>query len=73
MQIGHEIHKELKRQERTVTWLARKLNCHRQNVYDIFQRQTIDTQLLLRISAILHRDFFQLYSAELQTKMSKET
>ena len=44
--IGMMIELELRAQERTVSWLARKLCCNRQNVYDIFRRESIDTSLL---------------------------
>ena len=47
-----------------MTWLARKLCCNRQNVYDIFRRATIDTELLLRISLALEFNFFTLYYKE---------
>ena len=70
MHIGEQIQKELRRQERTVAWLARKLNCNRQNVYDIFKRTTIDTELLLRISIILHRNFFTLYNQEYRERLT---
>lgn len=59
--IGSLIKEELKRQERTITWLAHKLYCDRSNVYDIFRRKSIDTDLLLRISQVLNHDFFQYY------------
>lgn len=57
--IGKCIEEELRRQERSVAWFARKLFCNRQNVYDIFKRESIDTTLLRRISAILGHDFFK--------------
>ena len=44
--IGELIEKELHRQERSVTWFANKLYCDRSNVYSIFKRQSIDTDLL---------------------------
>ena len=69
MIIGEIIQQELRKQERTVTWLARKLNCNRQNVYDIFRRRTIDTELLMRISCILKVDFFKMYSREFMSKV----
>ena len=59
--IGKEIEEELRRQGRGVTWLARRLNCDRTNVYNIFKREGIDTILLQRISAVLKRNFFTLY------------
>ena len=60
--IGTMIKEELERQERTVSWLARKLNCDRSNV---FQKHSIDTVLLQRISVILNRDFFSELSRNL--------
>jgi len=60
--IGQLIREELIRQERSPSWLARKINCERTNVYDIFERSSINTELLERISAVLKYDFFALYS-----------
>ena len=65
LQIGSLIKKELEKQERTVSWFARKLCCDRSNVYKLFKRSTIDTDLLLRVSQILDYDFFELYKKEL--------
>lgn len=65
--IGQLIQQELKRQERSVTWLSRKIHCDRRNVYDIFRRADIDTNLLFRISQVLNTDFFKLYSDMLQS------
>ena len=59
--IGSLIKKELERQERTVSWFARKLSCDRSNVYKLFKRPNVDTDLLLRISVILHYNFFEMY------------
>ncbi len=67
LHIGKLIREELHRQERTVSWLARKLFCDRTNVYDIFQRRSIDTELLLRISKILDYDFFQHYTDKMRS------
>lgn len=70
--IGKLIKEELERQERSVTWLAGKLSCHRTNIYDIFARDNIDMALLIRISHILNRNFFKDISdsveAELQAR-----
>ena len=67
--IGQLIKEELERQERTVTWFARKLSCDRSNIYRLFQKHSIDTALLRRISIILNRDFF----AELSKNIQKES
>lgn len=63
--IGALIEAELHRQERTTVWFARKLGCNRTNAYKIFKRQSIDTELLMKISQILQYDFFSLYSRKL--------
>ena len=56
--LGKLIRKELKRQKRTVSWLAESINCDRTNCYCIFNRQYIDIELLKRISKALQHNFF---------------
>ena len=68
--IGGMIRDELMRQERGVSWFARKLSCDRSNVYRLFQRTTIDTGLLIRISQLLGHDFFADLSAEVREASS---
>ena len=45
-----------------MVWFARKLSYSRTNVYKIFEKPSIDTNLLLRISSILNYDFFKYYT-----------
>lgn len=71
--IGQRIAQVLHEQERTVVWLSRKLYCNRQNIYDIFHRDSIDTNLLLRISKILNHDFFVDFSRELHETKDEKT
>ena len=59
--IGKLIEEEMMRQERTPAWLARKINCARPNVYYIFRQESINTDLLLRISRTLNHNFFLHY------------
>lgn len=59
--IGQLIRQELRRQERNVAWFARQLSCDRSNIYRIFQKESIDTYLLVRISIILQYNFFLHY------------
>lgn len=66
--IGKIIEEEFYKQERSVTWFARKLCCDRTNIYSIFRRESIDTALLLRISYILGCDFFEFYTNEYKQK-----
>ena len=63
--IGKLVEEELRRQNRSVAWLSRELNCNRRNIYDIFSRNSIDTELLYHLSVILHTDFFACFSKSL--------
>ncbi len=71
--IGQLIELELHRQERSVTWFANKLYCDRTNVYKIFKRGSIDSDLLLRISTILNHNFFSYYLQELENNQKRNT
>ncbi|MDE7166730.1 MAG: XRE family transcriptional regulator [Bacteroidaceae bacterium] len=68
--VGKMIKAELDKHPKahTVTWFANELHCKRTNVYDIFNRQTVDTELLLRISRILGHDFFRDLSDDLSAE-----
>lgn len=44
--------------ELTVVAFAKLLNCDRTNIYKIYSRSSIDTDLLLRINSVLSHDFF---------------
>lgn len=68
MHIGELIKQQLEEQGRTVVWFANKLSYSRINVYKIFKKPSIDTDLLLRISNILGYDFFTVYSDYLKNK-----
>lgn len=60
--IGNLIKEELKRQGRTITWLASQLNYSRQHMYYLLAHSFIYSDLLLRISEILDFDFFAYYT-----------
>ena len=66
--IGERIKEELDHQERTISWLARKLNRNRAAVYRLLRKNSIDTQLLSQISLLLGRDFFKELSQEVSDK-----
>lgn len=48
-----------------IEWFAAQLNCKRANIYNIFNRAVIDTQLLYQISEVLDHDFFKDFSDDL--------
>lgn len=62
LHIGSEIKRVLNQQRRSAIWLSRKLYCDRTNIYKLFGRSSVDTDMLLRISLILQYDFFEQYS-----------
>ena len=70
--IGQLIGRQIHEQERTATWLAKKLYCDRTNVYSIFKRKSLDTDLLLRISRILNFNFFDYYVNELYSTSEED-
>lgn len=69
--IGKVIHEELLRQGHSVLWLSQQLGCNRTNIYNIFVRESISTELLLKISVALNMDFFALYSKELEASLNE--
>ena len=62
--VGKKIKEELYRQGLSVSKFAKKINRSRNVVYDIFERESIDTALLNKIGKILNCDFFSLYSIQ---------
>lgn len=62
--IGKRIKEELYKQGVSVSVFAKKISRSRNVVYDIFERESIDTDLLNKIGKILNCDFFSLYSSQ---------
>lgn len=60
--IGKLIEEEFHKQGRSVKWFADKLCCDRTNIYNIFKRESIDTELLTKISILLQHNFFKYYT-----------
>lgn len=58
MNIGSKIEEIVREQGLSITDFAKKINCVRKNVYDIFKRNSIDIGLLYRISKVLNHNFF---------------
>ncbi len=69
--IGQLIHAKLNEKGRTVVWLSSQIPCSRQNLYKVFKKDCIDTEMLMRISQILEYDFFQLYSIEYKSRIGE--
>ena len=60
--IGRMIQAELKAQGRSVTWFSGAIHRERSDVYKMFKRPSIDTDMLVRISKLLRHDFFRDFS-----------
>jgi hypothetical protein len=60
--IGKKIKFELYKQDIPITTFAKQINRSRNVIYDIFERESIDTALLNKICLTLRLDFFSLYS-----------
>ena len=59
LHIGNLIKSELAKQGRSITWLSSQVNCTRENLYKVFRRSWIYTDLLFEISEALNHDFFK--------------
>lgn len=70
--IGNIIKDELRLQGRTITWLSTQVSSTRENLYKMFRRPWIYTDLLLEISKALNYDFFKLYSEQYETFKNEE-
>lgn len=62
--IGREIEKVVREKRMPVKELAKKISTNRNNVYNIFKRDTIDTGLLEKIGKVLDYNFFGYYFSE---------
>ena len=65
MHIGQLINEEVRRQGLTVEQFAELISMSRTNVYHIFNRESIDLDILIRISKTLHRNFVQEIATEI--------
>jgi hypothetical protein len=66
--IGQMIKEELERQGRTKVWFAKSINRSDSTCYNIFNNNTIDTELLKVICKVLSHDFFKDLSEELNNQ-----
>jgi plasmid maintenance system antidote protein VapI len=72
--IGKLILEKVKEKGISKSEFARNINKSRQNVQDIFKRESIDSQLLFEIGEVLEVDFFELLSKKpvKDTELAKE-
>jgi transcriptional regulator with XRE-family HTH domain len=65
--IGKIIKEVIKQKGFRQVLLAESINTSKQNLQNIFERASIDTNMLLKISKVLNHNFFQYYLNELPT------
>jgi hypothetical protein len=63
LHIGKEIEQHYKKSGIKLSEFAKRLNTSPRNVYAIFERTDIKTDLLQKISEVLNFNFFNLYSS----------
>jgi hypothetical protein len=70
LHIGKLIEQKAKAKNIGPTALGRLLNTSPQNMYGIYRRRTIDTELLQKISEVLEYNFFSHYINELPSAIT---
>jgi len=71
LHIGKEIELRYKESGIKLSEFARRLNTSPRNVYAIFERTDIKTDLLQKISEVLNFNFFTLYSSDRQIHLQE--
>lgn len=64
MHIGQHVREVMKERKITAVAVARQIGCERTNLYNIFARKDINTELLQKLSIVLNHDFFKDLSRE---------
>lgn len=71
--IGNLIRDELRRQGHTNEWLMDRIGVSERTLQRLFNKPSIDTQQLFRISSVLGTDFFLTYSDLLSAPSNSDT
>jgi len=69
--IGECIRYKLRNEQRSITWLARQVHQDRSSLGKLLKKESIDTQLLFKISLALQFNFFDCYSESFTLKNRK--
>ena len=71
--IGQEIKQEVQNQGLSVEKFAEKLQMSTSEAEELFEKTSLETDLLLQISKLLKRDFFSLFSNSVNGNAKDET
>nr|WP_276898447.1 hypothetical protein [Pedobacter kyonggii] len=69
LHIGQIIQKQVKISALTNAEFARQIDKFPQNIKEVFGKQSIDTELLYKISVVLKHNFFAYYTTQLSQKL----
>ncbi len=72
LHIGTEIRKCAKKKGMRTETMAKLLNVSTPNVYKIFERKSMDTDLLARVCEVLDFNFFTFYAKRFRTEMESD-
>ncbi len=72
LHIGTEIRKRAKKKGMRTETMAKLLNVSTPNVYKIFERKSMDTDLLARVCEVLDFNFFTFYAKRFRTEMESD-
>lgn len=70
--IGQIIRERVDRSGYTITEFADKINFSRPAIYQMFQKQSIDTELLVRISLLLKENLVKCIYQEVEKMLAQE-
>ena len=73
LHIGHLIQEQLRKDQRSVGWLSRQIPCSRNHVYKIFNKPSLDSDLILRTSNAMNFNFFQYYTTSFLKSIKTRT
>jgi transcriptional regulator with XRE-family HTH domain len=72
LHIGGEIRKRAKKKGMRADTMAKLLNVSTPNIYKIYERESMDTDLLARICEVLDYNFFTLYAKNFRTELESD-
>ena len=64
--VGHIIKAVFDEQGRKVEWFAKRMHCNRTNIYKMFEKQHLNSEVIARASKALDHDFFHDISSVMQ-------
>ena len=71
--IGKLIEKKMKEDGRKASWLAEKIPCNRNNIYQIYKQAHIHPLLLINICICLKINLFAVYFDYVNEQIQKES